>query len=54
MVDPAVEDDVSKRSSRCESVREREDAEIARLLEESAVEDHALIEEFAGALRDGL
>jgi len=34
--------------------REREDAEVARLLDESAPEDNALLEEFAGTLADGL
>ena len=33
--------------------RERDDAEIARILDENAPEDRALLEEFAGALADG-
>lgn len=34
--------------------RERDDAEIARILTESAAEDRALLEEFAGTMSDGL
>jgi hypothetical protein len=34
--------------------RERDDAEIARILNENAAEDRALLEEFAGTLADGL
>ncbi|MBV8644429.1 MAG: hypothetical protein JO225_10990 [Candidatus Eremiobacteraeota bacterium] len=34
--------------------RQREDAEIARLLDEGADEDRALLDEFAGTLADGL
>ena len=35
-------------------LRQREDAEIARILDESADEDRALLEEFSGTLADGL
>jgi len=34
--------------------RERDDVEIARILDESADEDRALLEEFAGTAADGL
>jgi len=34
--------------------RERDDAEIARILNENAAEDRALLEEFARTLADGL
>ena len=34
--------------------RERQDAEIVRLLDESAAEDRALLEEFTGTVADGL
>jgi hypothetical protein len=34
--------------------RERQDAEVARLLDESAAEDGALLQEFAGTVADGL
>ena len=35
-------------------LRQREDEEIARILDESADEDRALLEEFSGTLADGL
>jgi uncharacterized protein (DUF1778 family) len=35
-------------------LREREDAELARILDESADEDRALLEEFSGLMADGL
>jgi uncharacterized protein (DUF1778 family) len=35
-------------------LREREDAELARILEESAEEDRVLLGEFSGTLADGL
>ena len=35
-------------------LRQREDEEIARILDESADEDRALLEELSGTLADGL